>query len=277
MSRMAPQMTTVSHDGDAPLVDAHAHVFKADMPLVANPRHRPTYDYTAEQYLAVLDAHGVRFGVLAAASPWGDCNDYVVETVRRNPRLRGTIIAQPSIERAILDGMKADGIVGVRLPFIGRNEAPDLESWDWRKFLYRLRELDWHVHLHCEGQRLPQFLPALERAGVKIVIDHIGRPDPHGGVTSEGFRAMVRSVERGRTWVKLSAAYRIGPQATTYAQELLRQVGHDRLVWASDCPFVGEEGKVTYQQTIDWLRDALPDPLGRRKVFGENALELYFS
>src|SRR5690554_6079709 len=113
-------------DHEPPLVDAHAHVFKADMPLVANPRHRPGYGFTAEQYLEVLDTHGVRFAVLAAASPWGDCNDYMLETVRRHPRLRGTIIAQPSIERAVLDGMKADGIVGVRLPFIGRPELPDL-------------------------------------------------------------------------------------------------------------------------------------------------------
>jgi predicted TIM-barrel fold metal-dependent hydrolase len=48
-------------------------------------------------------------------------------------------------------------------------------------------------------------------------------------------------------------------------------------VWASDCPFVGHESQVRYQQTIDWLIDGVPDQAARRKIFGETALKLYFS
>ena len=51
------------------LVDAHVHVFTRDMPLVDNPRHAPTYDFTVEQLIATMDAHGVQFAVIAAASP----------------------------------------------------------------------------------------------------------------------------------------------------------------------------------------------------------------
>ena len=47
-------------------------------------------------------------------------------------------------------------------------------------------------------------------------------------------------------------------------------------MWASDCPFVGCESKVTYQQTIDWLIGCVPDPAARRRIFGETALALYF-
>jgi predicted TIM-barrel fold metal-dependent hydrolase len=57
---------------DTPVVDCHVHVFTTDMPLVANPRHAPTYDFTAEKLLSTLDAHGVTMAVIAAASPWGD-------------------------------------------------------------------------------------------------------------------------------------------------------------------------------------------------------------
>jgi predicted TIM-barrel fold metal-dependent hydrolase len=87
---------------------------------------------------------------------------------------------------------------------------------------------------------------------------------------------MLRSIEKGRTWVKVSAGYRLGPQAVDYARELLRIAGSERLVWASDCPFVGHEGEVTYQSTIDWLTGCVPDLVARSKIFGENALELYF-
>jgi len=262
--------------GDRPLVDTHVHIFRKTMPLVPDPRHAPTYEFTAEQLQGVLDAHGVQFCVIAAASPWGDCNDYVIRSLRTRPRWRGTVILDPSTDLYTMEQMTRDGIVGVRLPFISMKTLPDLDSWDYRKFLYRIAELDWHVHLHLDGPRIPQVLPQLERSGVKLVLDHIGRPDPVQGIHSEGFKAMARAMENGRTWVKLSGAYRLGPQAAGQARELCRQVGTDHMVWASDCPFVGDEA-TKYQSTIDWLADVVPDAAERRKIMGENALRLYFS
>jgi predicted TIM-barrel fold metal-dependent hydrolase len=259
------------------LIDTHVHIFKQDMPLIPNPRHAPTYDFTSEQLMGVLDENGVRFAVIAAASPWGDYNDYIIDAVRRYPRLRGTVILEPSVERIVLDEMDRDGIVGVRLPFISMKELPDLDSWDYRKFLRRLVDLDWHVHLHLDGPRLAPVLPLLERSGVKIVIDHIGRPDPVSGIESDGFKAMVKSVEKGRTWVKLSGAYRLGANARDCARELCRRVGYDKMLWASDCPFVGGEKDIDYPRTIEWLAETIPDEKARRQVYGENALELYFS
>jgi predicted TIM-barrel fold metal-dependent hydrolase len=262
---------------ESPLVDAHVHIFTQDMPLIDNPRHTPTYSFTVEQLLATMDAHGVQFAVIAAASPWGDYNDYTIAALRAHPRLRGTVILKPTVERYILEAMSKDGVVGVRLPFISLAELPDITSFDYRRFLRRLADLDWHVHLHIEGEKLPSLLPALEASGVKLVIDHLGRPEPRTGINSEGFKALLRSIDKGRTWVKMSAAYRLGPAAADYARELVRVAGPDRLVWASDCPFVGLESKVRYQETIDWLIDCVPDPAARRKIFGETALKLYFA
>ena len=263
---------------DALVVDAHAHVFSADMPVVANPRHNPDYAFTPEQYLDVMDAHGVQFAVLAAGSPWADYNDYMIEALRRYPRLRGTVIVEPSVERYTLEAMARDGVVGVRLSFITMKEMPDLSTFAWRRFLRRLRDLDWHVHLHIDGPRLPQVLPHFEASGVKLVLDHYGRPDPAKGIACEGFQAMLRSIERGRTWVKMSAGYRLGEErVVTYGRELLRTVGPDRLLWASDCPFVGDEQATTYKRTMQTVDAWMPDAQTRRKVFGENALKLYFS
>lgn len=270
-------MTHSSDTRERPLVDSHVHVFTRTMPRVPDPRHQPDYDFTVDDLLRVMDTHGVSHAVIAAASPWGDYNDYTLAALRRSRRLRGTIIAQPGIERAILEQMDAAGIVGVRLSFITMKAMPDLEGWEYRKFLHRLADLNWHVHVHCEDHQLPAVLPALERTGVRIVIDHIGRPDPVAGPEGAGFRAMVGAVERGRAWVKLSAAYRLGENARACAQALCQAVGYDRLFWASDCPFVGAESRVTYQATIDWLHHTIADPAARRQVFGENALRFYFS
>jgi hypothetical protein len=189
----------------------------------------------------------VKFCVIAAASPWGDCNDYMVEALRTRPLWRGTAILDPSTTRHELEALAREGFVGVRLPFISMKELPDLSSFDYRKFLYRLADMDWHVHLHLDGPRIPQVLPHLERSGVKIVIDHIGRPDPVLRERCAGFEAVTRSVEKGRTWVKLSGGYRLGDHAAELARELCRRVGYGRMLWASDCPFVGVES-TTYAE-----------------------------
>lgn len=258
-----------------PIVDAHAHIFTRDMPLNDRPRHRPDYDFTLRDYLAQLDSHGVRHGVIAAASPWSDYNDYTIACVKREPRLRGTVILRPDVEKYILEMMKADGIVGVRLPFIGLDSLPDLNSFEYRRMLRRIADLDWHVHLHVEGHRLSVLLPLLENSGVKIVIDHLGRPAPKDGTDSDGFQAMAAAVERGRTWVKASCAYRIGDSAATMLRGLLERCGSERLMWASDCPFVGKEGQVDYRATLDWLYEHVENEDDRRRILSTNALAFY--
>lgn len=260
------------------MVDAHAHVFLRDMPHVANPRHRIAYDFTFEQYLAELDRHGVERGVVAAASPYGDYNDYTIAALRAHPqRLRGTVILDPGVERYVMEAMARDGVVGVRLPFISLQTLPDLASFEYQRLLRRIRDLGWHVHLHLDGPRLPQVLPALAASGVKLVVDHFGRPDPKLGVQCAGFRMMLGLLANGRTWVKVSAGYRLGKEAAaTYGRELLKQVGAERLLWASDCPFVGHEKQVTYRETIDAVLAWVPEGPARERIFSGNALALYF-
>src|SRR4051812_40924448 len=259
-------------------IDAHVHVFTTDMPLIDNPRHAPTYSFTHEELIKTLDQNGVECAVIAAASPWGDYNDYMLEAVRAHPkRLRATAILKPTVDRFTLEAMSKEGFIGVRLPFIGLPKLPDVTTFDYRAFFRRLADLRWHVHPHVEGQNLPKILPTLEAAGVKIVVDHLGRPEPKAGVNSEGFKTLLRSIDKGRTWVKVSGGYRLGPQSKDYARELVRTAGSDRLVWASDCPFVGHEGQFPYKATIDWLVDAIPDATARAKIFGTTARELYFN
>jgi predicted TIM-barrel fold metal-dependent hydrolase len=270
-------MASAGDAWDTPVVDCHVHVFKTGMPMIPNPRHHPTYGFTAEDLCTTLDAHGVALAVIAAASLWGDYNDYTLESLRRHPRLRGTVILSPDTERLVLEDMRQAGVVGIRLPFAGLAQPPDLSTFEYRRLLRRLADLNMHVHAHADAGQLPDLLPKLEASGVKIVIDHIGRPDPQTGIHGDGFKRLLQSIEKGRTWVKLSAGYRFGAYAMDCARELVKQAGPERLVWASDCPFVGEENNVTYQQTIDWLKACVPDPATRRKITCDTPLRFYFS
>lgn len=260
------------------LVDAHAHVWAPDMPHVPGALHRLDYDFPPERYLALLDQHGIQFGFLAAASPFGDYNDYTVAALRAHPRLRGSVIVDPDVDRYVLEQMAADGVIGVRLPLFSMRELPDLRSFAYRKLFRRVRDLGWHVHVYVDGPRLAPVIEAMQETGVNLVIDHFGMPDPRLGVQCPGFQALLAALDNGRTWVKVSGGYRVGSErAVQYGQELLRRVGPERLIWASDCPFAGFEGQFSFQDTIDAVTAWVPAGPARDRIFGLNALELYFS
>jgi predicted TIM-barrel fold metal-dependent hydrolase len=262
-----------------PLVDCHFHVYTTDMPLVGTAWHRPPGDASAELILETMDAHGVAFGVIAAASLYGDYNDYTIRSTRRHKRLRGTVILGPEADLYTMERMKADGIVGVRMFFRHVASPPDLTSPDYRRLLRRIRDLDWHVHVLAEGHDLPWIIDGIESAGVKLVIDHFGRPDPVEGVNGEGFKAMLAAIERGRTWTKISAGYRMpSPEAAReYAAALLRVAGGERLVWGSDWPFAAFEDRVSYAQVVTTLEEWVPDARMRQQISAETPLKLYFS
>src|SRR6201991_2503428 len=111
-------------------IDAHVHVFTTDMPLIDNPRHAPTWSFTHEDLIKTLDQNGVARAVIAAASPWGDYNDYMLAAVRAHPqRLRATAILKPTVDRFALEAMGREGFIGVRLPFIGLPKLPDVTAF----------------------------------------------------------------------------------------------------------------------------------------------------
>lgn len=263
---------------DAPLVDSHAHVYTTDMPLSATAWHKPPADATIEDYVATLDRHGVRYAVLAAASLFDDYNEYSIEAARRHPRLRTTAIVKPTIDPYVMRMMKDDGVVGVRFQWRNVKDIPDITTPEYRKFFRRVRDLDWHVHINQTADKLAAPIATLQAAGVKLVIDHFGHPQ-QGGVSCEGFQGVLRAIDNGRTWVKLSAGYRLqSPQvAQDCARALLAAAGPERLLWGSDWPFAAFEDTMRYEHAIESFRSWVPDAAQRRIIGGETALKLYFA
>jgi len=258
-----------------PIVDTHAHIFNDRMPLDEHAWTRPQQSAPVESYLATLDAHHVPFGVIAANSLYGDYNEYTLAELRKHPRLRGTVIVLPTVDGYTLARMKADGVVGVRLVWFRQGDLPDVDGPDFRKFLTRLADLDLHVQLLLEGERLARVLAKLANSGVNIVVDHFGFPNVSAGLNCPGFQAALKSVEGGRTWVKLAAYHRMAGTADLYTSALLRSAGTERLLWGSDWPFIAASNSHSFQDSIDEFLLSVPKAADRRKI-SETALRLYF-
>lgn len=274
----------------APLIDCHAHVFDHRIPVDPDAWTVPAYTFSADDLVAQMDSSGVRYAVLSGLSISGSYNDYTIRSLRRFPdRLRGTAIVDAPADMYVLERMQADGIVGLRLQLARTEKLPDLDSFDYRMLLRRVRDLDWHVQVAIEGERLPTIIAPLLASGVKLVIDHFGHPNPANPLGCVGFRAMLDAVDRGSCWVKLSGGFRLAGTAawredpdgdldtiaSTVAAELARRVGPDRLLWGSDAPFVGYEDRLTYAKVLDSFAAWIPDADMRARI-SETGRAFYF-
>lgn len=252
-----------------PGIDCHAHIMLKSAPLAPGRHSEPARDVPVEEFIAVLDAHGVGRGVLTQPSFYGTDNSLLLQALGRYPdRLRGTAIVDPKISEADFAALRHGGIRGLRLNWFHRNTLPDAGGADYQRLFGLARDLDLHVELYLEGAKMPDVLAALRRGGAKIVIDHFGSPEPATGVDGVGFRAILDAVAAGSTWVKLSAPYRLGGAAPQpYVDALMKAGGPDRLVWGSDWPWVSFENGRTYPGCLADLRRWIPDAAARDIIF----------
>lgn len=262
---------------EPPIVDAHAHIMTRRMPLRADAWTRPDYDYKAEDFLADLDRRGIAFGVVAAASLYGDYNDYTLWALGEHKRLRATLYPQPSLELAMLQRLHDIGVAGVRLQWKKEATLPDFDGFEYGKYLNRLSDCGMHVELNASSEQLAYVLPKLTEKGMSIVVDHFGLLRSPEGVEGEGFKATLRAMETGRVWVKISAGFRLEKSVLhACAGKLLAAAGPERLLWGSDAPFVGHEEAMTYDKALDLFYEIVPDAVARRRI-SDSALKLYFS
>jgi predicted TIM-barrel fold metal-dependent hydrolase len=265
------------HSGAVAAIDCHAHVMRRDAPLAADRHSAPKRDCTVEEYLSVLDAHGISYGVLTAPSFYGADNSLLLDALdRAGGRLRGTVIVDPRIDRASLAAMGERGAAGIRLNWIRRSSLPDVSVADYRHLFANVRDLDWHVEIYLEGPFLAKALPAIRESGARVVVDHFGSPDPAQGVACGGFKAVLDGVRAGDTWVKLSAPYRQGGvDVQRYVDALLDAGGPQQLVWASDWPFVSHEDEIAYRDCVGWLSEWVPDEHSRQIILAETPARLF--
>ncbi|WP_374419804.1 amidohydrolase [Chromobacterium sp.] len=263
------------------MIDGHAHIFLRRLVGTAPLRYKPYRDATLPAYLSQLDQFGIRGGVLVQPSFLGCDNGYLLQGLRRGAgRLRGIAVIAPDCPLATMRDMDAAGVVGLRLNLFGR-PLPDLRSRAWRRCLARATRLGWQVEVHRPAQDWPLLLPPLLDAGVKVVIDHFGRPHPALGVDDPGFRYLLDAgAASGRIWVKISAAYRNGlagrgEDIARAALPLLDgALGPERMLWGSDWPHT-QFGSIRYARTLELLEQWLPDAGRRRQITHDTPAELF--
>ncbi|WP_025602926.1 amidohydrolase family protein [Burkholderia sp. WSM2230] len=238
-------------------VDAHAHVFERGLPLSGDRRYAPAYDATLDDYLPLLNAHGMSHAVLVQPSFLGTDNRYLLQALSaQSQRLRGVAVVAPDIAECELTEMHERGVTGVRLNLMEQS-LPELGTKPWTALLDKVVRLGWHVELHRNAADLAPLIDRLLERGVRVVVDHFGRPEPALGTHDSGFKALLAYGKTGRVWVKVSGAYRCTVPGSRFVADATRQLidhfGAERLMWGSDWPHTQYETVTSYGDTLSTL------------------------
>lgn len=263
-------------------IDTHAHVFRRGLPLARHRRYAPNYDAPLDAYFAQLDAHQIARGVLVQPSFLGTDCGYLLDALSgARDRLRGVAVIARDCGLDMLTDMSQAGIVGIRLNLIGHADNP-LDHWVSARTLAHVRELGWHVEVHAEAARLHGIVAPLLDAGVNVVVDHFGRPDPALGASDPGFRRLLEFGRSERVWVKVSGAYRNWPDnhaddgEARKAFDLLKEAfGVHRLMWGSDWPHTQFETSGQFSRSLELLNALIPDQKERDVVLADTPASIY--
>jgi D-galactarolactone isomerase len=146
----------------------------------------------------------------------------------------------------------------------------------------RVHAFGWHVQLQLDGRKLADREATIRALPGRFVIDHVGKFLEPVGVDHPGFLALLRFLDTGRCWVKLSAPYetsKVGPPTYADVAVLAKAlVSHapERMLWASNWPHPSERAHPPDDALLlDLLLDWAPDAATRRRILVDNPAPLY--
>ncbi len=259
--------------------DTHFHVFEPGYPSVARP-HYTFPDGSLKQYLAVCDYLGIDRMVLVQPSYYGTDNRLTIDTLKKlGSRARGVVMVEEDVSDEDLDLYHAAGVRAIRLDLFARASWPreDIHRYITR-MLERTRPRGWHIQFYTPGYVVRDLVPFLGTLDDDFVIDHMGYMLEEDGLTSDDFGRLLKLIEKGRAWIKLSAPYRIakarGYKAIEHLAIGIVNARPDRAIWGTDWPHL-TDGSRDSGELVNLLLDWIPDEKVRHQILVDNPAKLF--
>lgn len=263
-------------------IDCHVHVFDpARFPYRADTHYAPSGQEigTPAQLVQAMDAYGTTHALLVGPnSGYGLDNRCLLDTLARHrDRFRGIAVVRNDASTDELAELASGGVVGVawNATFYGVDHYRGTDA-----LLARLAALDMIVDLQVEHDQMLAFLPRLRDSGVRVLVDHCGRPTIGDGLAQPGFRAVLELGRTTRAHVKLSGFAKFSREASPhgdarpFVDALVEAYSVDRCVWASDWPYLRSPSRIDYGVQLQLAKALFPDASVRERFLHGNAKAL---
>jgi predicted TIM-barrel fold metal-dependent hydrolase len=268
---------------DEAKIDCHNHVLDpVRFPYASDVTYSPAGQEigTLAQYQEVMNSYNVAHALLVGPnSGYGFDNRCLIDVLTQGKgRFKGIAVVPNDVGLAELQRLKALGVIGIAFnaTIFGSahyaNTAP---------LLNHLEALDMFLQLQFEGNQLLGLLPLIEQSGVKLLIDHCGRPTPSEGLKSRSFQALISLGRNKRATIKLSGFQKFSHQTPSYedvkplVHSLIDSYGLDACVWASDWPFLKAPDRLDYGPLLKFFERLMPDASDRIKVLWDTPKRIF--
>src|SRR5262249_25251550 len=150
------------------------------------------------------------------------------------------------------------------------------------RIMARVRPFGWHANIQLDGRDLPGRFEQIAKLPGRFVIDHTGKflepvPPEH-----EAFQTLLRLVDTGRCWVKVSGPYetsKTGGRRSGAAGQRARALitpAPERILGASTGPHpTARGGPPDEADLLALLLDWAPDEATRRRILVDTPAEIY--
>jgi D-galactarolactone isomerase len=260
--------------------DCHMHIFDARFPLAAKARRKEA-DAPVSDYRTVQQRLGLERVVVVQPTAYGRDNRCTLEAIAALGKgARGIAVVDSAVGDAELERLTRAGMRGVRFRMLDSPELP----WEMlEEMAARVAAFGWHIQFQMDGRYFEVREEMLKQLPCTLVIEHIGKFLEPVAPDHPGFQSLLRLVDTGRCWVKLSGAYMMSkagpplyPDIGALAKELVKRAP-ERLVWASNWPHPLSRGGPMPDDALllDLLLDWAPDQQTRNRILSTNPAELY--
>ena len=257
--------------------DCHVHVYDSRYPLLPNLPVMPP-DAPAAKYRAVQQALGLERVVVVQPLGYGFDNRCTLDAVAQlGPGARGICLVAPDVDDAEIERLHRAGMRGVRFMMLGG-------ALPWaalEPMAARLGGIGWMVNLQLDGRTLPEHEDVLKRLPCQLVIDHNGKFLEPVRPGDPSFQSLLRILDTGRAWIKLSAPYETsktgapGYDDVSLLARTLAAKFPERCLWASNWPHPGRNPPPSDGAIYGLLQSWAGSEAVRRQILVENPARLY--
>lgn len=258
--------------------DCHVHIYEDRYPILPKvawvPRHSPVPLYRAQ----VQEPLGIERAVLVQPTAYGFDHDCLLDALRQfDGAARGVALVPPDAPDAHLRQLHDAGVRAARYMLIG-----GVLDWDsLEPMAARLSDHGWMVNLQFDGRTTPQHEAVLKRLPCRLVIDHNGKFLEPVAPEHPSFQSLLRVLDTGRVWIKLSAPYETSRQASPHYDDVSRLARTlverfpERCLWASNWPHPSQDPVPSNHDLYALLHRWASDAAQRQRILVDNPAELY--
>ncbi|MGH2371185.1 MAG: amidohydrolase family protein [Chloroflexota bacterium] len=272
------------------VIDTHVHVW----PLGDAPGHRPAPNAKVrppkaaapvEWLLQDMEEYGIQHCVLVQSSAFGWDNTYMVECLERySGRFKAMGLVDPlgDDNAQALEMWMGRGLSGFRFHPL---YYPDEPSWVDAPANNPLWDAAAATGAIMQFHLRPKHAPALARMierhpRVRVIIDHIGKPDVTEAPPYPSFEPVLRLAEFPLVWAKIGdyqiASKQEFPWRDTwpFVSLLKDRFGPQRMIWGTGYPRTAR--LVPLEQALRYVEDELPlTDEDRRQILWETPVRLF--